>query len=113
MVFPFSSGFRSLKFRLMLLISLILIIVVGLPVWFFVYQLDRNYEEFTVNMIETTSQVVYQFIYDGMMKNDSAAIQKNIELLALDPNINLVRLYRPDGTILHSSQQQEIRTNIR
>jgi signal transduction histidine kinase len=87
--------------------------VVGLPVWFFVYQLDRNYEEFTVNMIETTSQVVYQFIYDGMMKNDSSAIQKNIELLALDPNINLVRLYRPDGTILHSSQQQEIQTNIR
>jgi signal transduction histidine kinase len=97
----------------MFLITVMLLIVVGIPMSFFVYQLDRNYDEFTNNLIETTSQVVYQFIYEGMMKNDSLTIQSNIELLAMDPNIELVRLYRPNGTIIHSSQAQEISINVR
>jgi len=104
--------FNSLKFRLMLLISLMLLIVVGLPVGFFVYQLDKNYEEFSINLIETASQVVYQFIYDGMMSNDSLEIQDNLELLSLDPSIELVRLYRPSGKVLYSSDRGEIRKNM-
>lgn len=105
--------FRSLKFRLMFLISIALLLVVGIPVFFFVQQLDENYQEFSTNMIETTSQVVYQFIYDGMIKNDSTIIQKNVELLALDPSISLVRLYRPDGHIIYSSNRSEIEQNVK
>lgn len=112
MKFSISERFHSLKFRLMALITLILLIVVGFPLGFFVYQLDKNYNEFSINMIETTSQVVYQFIYDAMMKNDSTAIQKNIKILALDPSIKLVRLLRPSGKILYSSQTEEVNRNI-
>jgi signal transduction histidine kinase len=97
----------------MFLISIALLLVVGIPVFFFVQQLDENYQEFSTNMIETTSQVVYQFIYDGMIKNDSTIIQKNVELLALDPSISLVRLYRPDGHILYSSDPNEIEQNVK
>jgi len=96
----------------MALITLILIIVVGLPLGFFVYQLDKNYNEFSINMIETTTQVVYQFIFDAMMKNDSTAIQKNINILAMDPSIKLVRLLRPSGMILYSSRTEEIKKDI-
>lgn len=104
---------QSLKFRLMFFISVVLLLVVGIPVFYFVQNLDKNYTEFTSNMIETTSQVVYQFIYDGMIKNDSLIIQKNLESLALDPSISLVRLYRLDGHILYSSSRDEIKKNIR
>ncbi len=104
--------FRSLKFRLMSLIAIILLLVVGIPVGLFVHLLDKNYSEFSTNMIETTSQVVYQFIYEGMMKNDSTIIQKNLELLALDPSLNAIRLSRPDGQILYSSDRSEIEKNI-
>lgn len=97
----------------MLLITLMLLIVVGFPVSFFVYQLDKNYNEFSINMIETASQVVYQFIYDGMMKNDSTIIQKNLEILSMDPSIQLVRLYRPTGRILFSSERTEIHQDIK
>ncbi|MBN2365634.1 MAG: HAMP domain-containing histidine kinase [Calditrichaeota bacterium] len=107
-----SSKFRSLKFRLMVLISLTLLVVVGLPVGIFVYLLDKNYSEFATNMIETTSQVVYQFIYEGMMKNDSLVIQKNLELLALDPSLRNVRIYRPEGLIIYSSTPSEIKKDI-
>jgi len=107
------KNISSLKFRLMLLITLVLIVVVGFPVGFFVYQLDKNYRDFSVNMIETTSQMVYQSIFDGMMKNDSLSIQKNLELIAMEPTIQLVRLYRPTGTILYSSRRNEILKDIR
>jgi len=97
----------------MVLISLMLLIVVGLPVGIFVYQLDKNYEEFSKNLIETASQVVYQFIYDGMMNNDSLDIQENLELLSRDPSIELVRIYRPNGLVLYSSEREEIRKDIK
>ncbi len=108
-----AEKFQTLKFKLMFFITLLLIVVVGLPLGFFVYQLDRNYKDFSINMIETASQVVYQYIFDGMMKNDSLMIQKNLELLAMEPTIQLVRIYRPCGTILFSSRKQEILQNIR
>ena len=104
---------NSLKFRLMALISLMLLLVVGFPVTFFVYQLDKNYEEFSINLIETASQVVYQFIYDGMMNNDSSEIQENLELLSVDPSIELIRIYRPNGLVLYSSEREEIRQDVR
>ncbi len=105
--------FQSLKFRLMALITVMLIVVVGLPVGFFIYELDDNYEEFSKNLIETASQVVYQFIYDGMMKNDSLMIQQNLKLLAMDPSIQLVRIYEPHGRIAFSSSESEINKNVR
>ena len=104
--------FRSLKFRLMTLITMLLILVVGVPVGLYLYQLDRNYHELSINFIESASQVVYQFIYDGMMQNDSLQIQHNLELLALDPGIRLVRLMRPTGMILYSSRTAEIGKNL-
>ena len=103
---------QTLKFRLMVIITIMLILVVGVPVGFFVYQLDKNYEEFSINLIETASQVVYQFIYDGMMSNDSLEIQDNLELLSLDPSIELVRIYRPNGKVLYSSNREEIRKDM-
>ncbi|MEJ2536370.1 MAG: hypothetical protein P8048_04850, partial [Calditrichia bacterium] len=105
--------FQSLKFRLMALITVMLIVVVGLPVGFFIYELDDNYEEFSKNLIETASQVVYQFIYDGMMRNDSLLIQQNLKLLALDPSIHLVRIYEPHGRIAFSSSETEINKNVK
>ena len=105
--------FQSLKFRLMALITVMLIVVVGLPVGFFIYELDDNYEEFSKNLIETASQVVYQFIYDGMMRNDSLLIQQNLKLLALDPSIHLVRIYEPHGRIVFSSSETEINKNVK
>jgi signal transduction histidine kinase len=96
----------------MALITSALIIVVGIPVGHFVMFMDRSYREFSTNMIETTTQIVYQYIYDGMMKNDSLTIQKNLELLAMEPNIELIRIYRPKGKILYSSKLEELRENI-
>jgi methyl-accepting chemotaxis protein len=106
------QGTRTLKFRLMLLITGVLLLVVGLPVGLFVYHLDKNYHDFSTDMLEITSGLAYQYILDGMMRNDSTAIQENLELLALEPRIRLLRLYRPSGTILYSSHREEIQQNV-
>lgn len=102
----------TLKFRLMMLISVVLLIVVGGPLYFLVYQLDRNYQEFSINMIETTSQAAYQTIFEGLVQNDREAIQHNLELIGLEPNIQVVRIFRPSGEIVFSSDREEIHGNI-
>lgn len=104
--------FFTLKFRLMVLITIVLLVVVGGPLLFLIDQLDKSYEEFSINLIETTSQVVYQSIYNGMIENDNGAIQKNINLISLEPGIKLVRIIRPSGEILFSSKHDEIDKNI-
>ncbi len=106
------SFVHTLKFRLMVLITLALLIVVGGPMILLIRILDENYKEFTINMLETTSQVVYQAIYAGMLQNDRRAIQKNLELISLEPTIRSVRIYRMDGTILFSSDSSEISRKI-
>ncbi len=96
----------------MVLITFALLIVVGGPMILLIHILDTNYQEFTINMLETTSQVVYQAIYAGMLQNDRWAIQKNLELISLEPTIRSVRLYRMDGTIIFSSDSTEIYQKI-
>jgi signal transduction histidine kinase len=106
------QAFRTLKFRLMLLITAVLLLVVGLPVALFVQRLDRNYHEFSTTMLEITTGFVYQHLVENFMENDSAAIQQNVELLARDPRIRLLRILEPGGTILYSSLPAEIRQNV-
>ncbi len=107
-----SQRVLTLKFRLMALITIVLLIAVGTPLLFLINQLDKNYREFTINLIETTSQVVYQSIYDGMMENDDKSIQNNISIMSMEPNIKVVRIIRPTGEILFSSREDEINENI-
>ena len=104
--------FRTLKFRLMLLITFMLLLVVALPVSLFIYHLDKNYQEFSTNMLEATTGMAYQYVFEGMMQNDRVEIQKNIELLALEPRINLMRIYDTTGTIVYSSKIDEIQTKV-
>jgi len=110
--YQLTPKFQSLKFRMMALITIILLIVVGGPLFFLVNQLDNNYREFTINLIETTSQVVYQSVYHGMLENNMASIQRNIDVISMEPNIKVVRIIRPTGEILFSSRKDEIKENI-
>lgn len=107
-----TPGFLTLKFRLMALITVVLLLVVGGPVFLLVYQLDKNYREFSINMIETTSQAVYQSIFEGFLENDRETIQRNLELLTLEPNIQLIRIFKPSGEILYSTRREEIHQNM-
>lgn len=102
------AGLFTLKFRLMALITTLLLVVVGLPVALFVHHLDRNYNTFSTTMLDITTLFVYQHIYDGLMANDSLVIQQNLELLAGDPRIRRVRIHEPQGRIRYSSAPDEI-----
>ncbi len=104
--------FFTLKFRLMLLITLALLIVVGAPLIYLSTQFDRSFENFSVEMIETASNAVYQSIFDGFMENDPEHIQENLQILATDPGIELIRIYALNGKIIFSSRPEEINHNI-
>lgn len=108
-----TRAFKSLKFRLMFLITLVLILVVGVPVAVFIYHLDKNYREFSTNMLEATTGMAYQGIFNGLMHNDKAAIQEKIEQMALESRVSLLRIYNTEGTIVYSSNPDEIQHDIR
>src|SRR5690606_28708762 len=75
----------TLKFRLMLLLTAVLLLVVGLPVALFVHHLDRNYEEFSTTMLEVTTGFVYRHLADALVADDSVGVQRSLEQLAGDP----------------------------
>ncbi|RMF61191.1 MAG: hypothetical protein D6748_02280, partial [Calditrichaeota bacterium] len=103
---------RTLKFRLNVFITAMLILVVGIPVYLLVHYIDQFRHEFATNMIETTTHTVYQGLYDDLLKNDSASIQAKVELMSLNPNLELLRIYRPNGDVVFSSRKSEIGTNL-
>ena len=95
----------------MWLITAAVIIVVGLPVALFVYQLDRNYYEFSTDMLEITSNVVFEKVHAGMISAPET-IDARLEELALETPIQHVRVYKPDGTIVFSSTGDEKGKNV-
>jgi C4-dicarboxylate-specific signal transduction histidine kinase len=96
----------------MALISLALLLVVGGPLYFLIYQLDKNYLDYSTNLMETTSNLIYQSIYDGMLRNDKKAIQRNLDSFSLEPHIETLRIFTPSGQILYSTKRNEIGNDI-
>ncbi len=105
----FSQRFFTLKFRLQVLTTILLLLVVGGPLYFLLHHLDKNHHEFSVNLVETTTHTVYQSIFEDLLKNDTTAIQEKLEFIGSQPQIEHLRFYRPNGEILFSSRREEIR----
>lgn len=106
------NRWSTLKFRLMTLITAMLLLIVGAPIGLYVNQMDKNYQVFSENMIETTSQVIYQFLYEAMLKNDKADVQKYLELISHEPTIDLARIYNTNGKVIFSSRPEEVGKSI-
>ena len=100
----------TLKSRLQILITVLLIAVIGGPLHFLVNQLDKIQKDMVSNMMETTSQAVYQTALESFMDNDTLALQRTFEIFGHYPDINHIRIYSPDGKIKYSSDRKEINT---
>lgn len=109
----FGRKFISLKFRMLLLFFTLMLVVIGVLMSIFFLEMRVNYRMFSRSMIHSTAKIVYQSIYDDMMSNNRQHIQRTLELLALEPTINMVRIYRPSGTVLFSSNKEEKNKNVR
>ncbi|MCB0281391.1 MAG: HAMP domain-containing histidine kinase [Calditrichae bacterium] len=103
--------FKSLKSRLQILITIMLVAVIGGPLHFLVNQLDKIQREFVSNMMETTSQAVYQTAVQSFMDNDTVALQRTFEIFGHYPDIDRIRIYSTDGKIRYSSNSEEVKTN--
>ena len=97
---------------MMATISIVFILIMGSSVVLYIHKLDKSYEEFSKSTIETTTHIVSQFIFDGMMQNDKEVIQRHLELLGMEPAIKLVRIFKASGEILFSSKVEELNQNI-
>lgn len=98
----------SLKARIQILITVLLISVVGAPLYYLVLQMDRIQNELITNMMETTSQTFYQVAVESFMANDSTGMKRTFEVFSQYPGIDRVRIYNPAGEIRYSSNPAEI-----
>jgi two-component system NtrC family sensor kinase len=102
------SKMGSIKFRVQLFVTILLLVVVGLPLGYLVYTMDKNYREVSTNLVETTTHAVYQSIFDELMNHQPEQIQRVIESYRDKPNIEVLRIFRPNGDILFSTNRAEI-----
>ncbi len=108
----YARPFRSLKFRLMALISVVLVLVVGLPVALFVLRIERDYDESVTTMMETTTVFVYESLIPHLIKSEKEGLQPSIEVLGRDPRIDRLRVLNRSGDIVSSSRPTEVGLNV-
>ncbi|RMI03662.1 MAG: HAMP domain-containing protein [Calditrichaeota bacterium] len=106
------SRLQSLRFRLMALITILLLLVVGTPVYILVHIVDENFRTSYENALETTTQAIYQALFNDLMRHDTVAIRETLEEFALRPEIYLVQLYRPSGEVLFSPPPKRSRSPV-
>ena len=103
---------QSLKFRIKFYLMILLLLVVIFPLALLIYQLDKNHDEFSTNLVETTTHAVYQSIFDALMNNNPEQIQQALENYRYKTNIEGLRIYRPNGDIIFSSNPSEVGNNF-
>ncbi len=107
------SRISSIKFRVQLFVTLLLLVVVVLPLGYLVYTMDKNYREVSTNLVETTTHAVYQSIFDELMNHQPEQIQRVIESYRDKPNIEVLRIFRPNGDILFSTNRAEVGQSLK
>jgi two-component system NtrC family sensor kinase len=103
---------NSLKFK----VGFYLVMALTLAVFVFALLVVRNNrEELLQQAIRHSTQlsdVLIKSTRFAMLQNKPSHVSKIIEDVAAQQNINKVRILSKDGTIIHSSQKQEIGTQV-
>jgi len=97
----------TLKSRIQILVTVLLMVTVGGPLFMVVYQMDKIQEELSGNMVESATQLIYRSAFDAFMVRDTAQIQQIIEDFGQRSDIETLRLFRPDGQVVYSSNPVE------
>lgn len=103
--------FNSIKSKFIVSAIVIIILAVGGPMSFFVYQFNKNFEERSVMMLETTINVVLSCISHNM-EHDEKNIQIVLERHVVSEHIKNMRIFDLSGKILYATDTSEIGEDI-
>jgi signal transduction histidine kinase len=104
--------FNSLKVKFIFFATLFILLSVGIPTFFLLQQLDENFNERSLRMLNATLDILNHSIDHEMKLGYKKDIQTMISEVSQNKSIDHVRIINKDGNIVFSSKQNEIGKDI-
>ncbi|MCB9257867.1 MAG: HAMP domain-containing histidine kinase [Ignavibacteriales bacterium] len=104
--------FKTIKSKFIVLSIILIIFSVGIPVWFLLSQVEKNFQDRSILMVETVIDLMIEGLNDSMMKGDEKNIQKIVEQISQNQSIEHIRIFNEEGTIKYTDDPKEIGKSI-
>ncbi len=98
---------RSVRIKFIFLSTLFITISVGIPMLYLINQLDRNFDQRSRALIQTSLDMIHYSLYQVMEKGMHADVQEIVDGISLNKSIKYFRLYDSSDKILFSSTKNE------
>jgi len=104
---------HSVRGKFILFSTLFITVTVGIPLFFLVNQIDKNFEQRSKAMLMTTLDMLHFGLYHVMTIGEHKDVQGIVDGISLNTSIKNLRLYTHSGEILYSSNNKEIGMNVK
>ncbi len=102
---------KTIKSKFVTVTVLFILLSVGIPTTFLIYQFRENFKERSYIMVETTLDVIVNCINRSMLREEKN-IQQIVNQYAENDYIKHIRLFNYDGLILYSDQPKDINKTV-
>ena len=103
---------HSLSFKLSLSVGLIIFLAVALGAYFEVQRQHRQSQRLMREQAEGFVETVRRATYWSMLRNQRQSLHRIIRDVASQPGVIRIRVFNKEGTIMFSSADQEIGTEV-
>ena len=103
---------KTIKSKFIVLSLVVIILSIGIPIVFLLNQVERNFHERSVLMIEAAIDLMIDGLNNSMMTGDEKNVQKIVEQISNKHSIDHIRIFNEEGKIKYGTITQEIGENI-
>lgn len=103
---------KTIKSKIITLSLITIILSVGIPMGFLLHQIVDNFYDRSVIMVGDAIDLMIYDLNNSMMRGDGKNVQKIVEQISENRNIEHIRIFNKFGTIKYSSLPNEIGKSI-
>jgi len=104
--------FNSIKSRFIFFTVLLVLLSVGFPTYFLLMQFQKNFQQRSQAMLETTLSVVKNSLYLNMLSGEKKQLQPLINQLSKNENIDHIRIVDSTGVIMYATLSKNVGKHI-
>lgn len=104
---------KSIKSKFIVFAVLFIILSVGIPMHFLVQQFKQNFEQRSKLLLESTLDMLIFSLENMMMTGKDKNVQKIVESIGESKDVEHIRIFSEDGTVLFSSKKGDVGKNIK
>ena len=104
--------FNSVKSKFIFFSVFLILLTIGVPVYFLITQLHANFEARSIIMLDTTLDIVRYGLKFTMMSGHNEDLQNLINYFSKKTGIYNIRIFDTNGRINFATDKNEINKNI-